>query len=107
MYQMRANPSEYLLRLQNRTSWLLGSDFRYRLPMNVSLFHTNEFVLATETAGDWQLTSSTGFSSMIAAQLYSEIKISYNVNNRPQQDRSEEHTSELQSRGQLVCRLLL
>lgn len=92
IYQVPATPSEDFVRRQNRTAWRLGSDFRHRLPMNVSLFHTNEFVLATETAGDWQLTSSTGFSSMIAAQLYSEIKISYNVNNRPQQDTKREDT---------------
>src|SRR5690625_5784570 len=30
-----------------------------------------------------------------------------NNNNNNNNDRSEEHTSELQSRGQLVCRLLL
>src|SRR5207253_8695349 len=31
----------------------------------------------------------------------------YRMSTKPEQHRSEEHTSELQSRGHLVCRLLL
>src|SRR5690625_4490419 len=38
----------------------------------------------------------------LAAQLYGEFKAFF-----PDNARSEEHTSELQSRGHLVCRLLL
>src|SRR5690625_1267920 len=39
---------------------------------------------------------------LVFASLYNDRAISYRVHKR-----SEEHTSELQSRGQLVCRLLL
>src|SRR5690554_7677860 len=34
-------------------------------------------------------------------------QVQYKINRRPRKNRSEEHTSELQSRPHLVCRLLL
>src|SRR5690625_3267562 len=37
----------------------------------------------------------------------SEVRILLQYRDTPYEDRSEEHTSELQSRGHLVCRLLL
>src|SRR5690625_6928452 len=43
--------------------------------------------------------------SMTCVSLLSSIKTDIKINMR--QSRSEEHTSELQSRGHLVCRLLL
>ncbi|MDQ2078295.1 DUF481 domain-containing protein [Marinimicrobium sp. ABcell2] len=92
VYREPDQPPEDFNRREERTAWRVGSDFRYRLPMNVSLFHKSEMVLATESGGDWQLTSSTGVSTMIAARLYSEVKIDYNVDNRPQQNTRREDT---------------
>src|SRR5690625_6570728 len=53
-----------------------------------------------------QLVVSVFFGKYSYQFLIEEIcqKCIYNNNKKP---RSEEHTSELQSRGQLVCRLLL
>lgn len=91
-YRVPDDPPADFERKEERTAWRLGSDFRYRLPMNVALFHKNELVVATESGGDWQLTSATGMNTMLAERLYSEVKVSYDVDNRPQQNTRREDT---------------
>lgn len=70
-----------------RGAWRIGMDFRYRLPLGVSLFHKNELVRAFEDTDDWQLTTGTGLSTVLADRLYSELKFDYNINNQPLQNR--------------------
>src|SRR3989475_4006589 len=43
----------------------------------------------------------------VRSELYFGVGEEQGAGNRPQADRSEEHTSELQSQSNLVCRLLL
>src|SRR5690625_6900357 len=47
-----------------------------------------------------------GLENLLKEEVNDEV-FSYDLREIPVQDRSEEHTSELQSRGHLVCRLLL
>src|SRR5690625_400043 len=57
--------------------------------------------LAAATAG------VEGFVSQAGLRQFKRLALSQVESLLARQDRSEEHTSELQSRGQLVCRLLL
>lgn len=60
-----------------------GLDFRYRLPRNISLFHRHQLTRSLEQSKDWVFESATGVSMPLAGQLYSEIKLDYNVDNLP------------------------
>src|SRR5437870_11113360 len=53
-------------------------------------------------ANDWRLAVDRGYEVQIEARGYNP-----DTNSTGSPSRSEEHTSELQSRGHLVCRLLL
>src|SRR5437868_12073848 len=71
---------------------------------------------STEKAGNWSpAPPSSGSSASAAIHSAAEPKIgnryhlkpTRQMKMRPRRERSEEHTSELQSRFDLVCRLLL
>src|SRR5690625_5876069 len=53
--------------------------------------------------GEWELDSNYLVSAEVTSEDPQIVTVKYN----PDAVRSEEHTSELQSRGHLVCRLLL
>src|SRR5690625_7792693 len=78
---------------------------------NIGFYLVN---LRTKEAEFYPVTSADEFSAMQSAEgslqqmrFHSTFPILISLNNRPYYIRSEEHTSELQSRGHLVCRLLL
>src|SRR5690625_6300279 len=52
----------------------------------------------------WETTESVGLG--VDINLLGNLNITADYFHRETRDRSEEHTSELQSRGHLVCRLL-
>src|SRR5690625_6886228 len=52
-------------------------------------------------------TCARRFVGKAALSLPGKVRASQRINMRANRTRSEEHTSELQSRGHLVCRLLL
>src|SRR5437870_7433556 len=56
---------------------------------------------------EWIDTTGASHSVEITPERYAHLRGPYNRRNVPEKFRSEEHTSELQSRGHLVCRLLL
>jgi hypothetical protein len=89
-YEVPEEPAPDFEDSDDRAAWRLALDFRHRLPLGVSLFHKNELVRSFAEAEDWQLTTATGLSTMLAERLYSEVKFDYNVNNQPQQDRQRE-----------------
>src|SRR5690625_5611415 len=68
----------------------------------------NGIVMGVLASGFWLLV---GWLVLKAGKLLDNIssskRIKYDPNVSYEGDRSEEHTSELQSRGHLVCRLLL
>src|SRR5690606_33934333 len=65
----------------------LAVDFRYTLPLGVSLFHNNELIQSFESEQNWHFISSTGLSAMVIGKVHSEIKLDYNVDNEPQPGR--------------------
>lgn len=83
-YFVPENPAPDFVREESRIAWRLGTDFRYKLPLGVSFFHRNEHVRSVEQDSDWQLTSTTGFSSMLVSRVHSEIRLDYEVDNAPQ-----------------------
>src|SRR5690625_2425349 len=83
---------------------ILGSILQYRMMEQLPVFFTSNYtmdqlqeILSTTTKGDVEKVK--------AGRIMERIKqVSLEV---PLSGRSEEHTSELQSRGHLVCRVLL
>src|SRR3712207_8736164 len=70
-----------------------------------TLFRSSGHVIAIQgVAADGQLTASTTTIRMVARRCSLTVRSSSSANPLV---RSEEHTSELQSRQYLVCRLLL
>src|SRR5690625_5895895 len=66
-------------------------------PALYSLRHTHASLMLDQRMSLWALSRHMGHASQaITEQVYAHLM-----------PRSEEHTSELQSRGHLVCRLLL
>src|SRR5690554_1502164 len=81
------------------------SDFRKRLSeeainiIDPSIKYTPDYVSIAYPNGD--VPSNTGVCTDVVIRAYRKLGIDL------QKERSEEHTSELQSRPHLVCRLLL
>src|SRR5437870_10021757 len=75
----------------------------------VTLNSWNSIAPTTRTAGQGgtAVTRFWGKLPMLAAALVITIAYTYAADTPLLEPRSEEHTSELQSRGHLVCRLLL
>src|SRR5690554_7016876 len=71
--------------------------------------HVPEFALLATTRGFGWVTPQGKFTFHLDYQRYivNSFEQEVLVNERKRCDRSEEHTSELQSRPHLVCRLLL
>jgi len=86
-YSIPANPEEGFIAEDKYTAWQFATDFRYALPLGVSLFHTNELIQSIEQGEDFYLRTTTGLSAMILRKVYSEFKVDYNHDNEPQQDK--------------------
>src|SRR5437660_2851726 len=83
-----------------------------RRPPRSTLFpYTTLFRSAPWNAGftqPWLMFRSLGWAERVSWLTWITVVLLYRAQPRRQgQRRSEEHTSELQSRGHLVCRLLL
>src|SRR5207253_9423011 len=74
------------------------------LPISISAFTTNSRTF--RCMGRWYMSSSVRSSKIIRKPRAPTLRCSAN-SATVSSARSEEHTSELQSRGHLVCRLLL
>ncbi len=83
-FEVPENPAPDFVREESRIAWRLGTDFRYELPLGVAFFHRNEYVRSFEQEDDWQLNSTTGFSSMLVSRVHSEVRFDYEVDNDPQ-----------------------
>lgn len=91
-YEIPENPEPDFEQVNERFAGRLGTTFRYKLPLGISFFHRNEMIRSLENDSDWRLTTNTGVSTVIAGELYSELKVDYNVDNQPQQDKKREDT---------------
>ncbi len=91
-YETPEEPDEDFEKISERFAMRLGTNFRYQLPLGVSFFHENEFLQSLEDSRDWRLITNTGLSALIAGELYSELKVDYNVDNEPQPDKTREDT---------------
>ena len=60
-----------------------ATDFRYEFPGGIAFFHNNELLYSLEDAHNWQLKTTSGLSSLILSQVYSELKVDYWVDNEP------------------------
>ncbi|MFC3156368.1 DUF481 domain-containing protein [Gilvimarinus japonicus] len=91
-YEIPDEPEDDFSEVNERFALRLGTNFRYLLPFGVSFFHENEITRSLEDSSDWRLTSGTGLSTLLAGSLYSEVKVDYNIDNQPQQDKEREDT---------------
>src|SRR5690625_6570752 len=84
--------------VMNKTAWVDFRDGKWQTEIDVRDFIMKNF---TPYVGDESfLTAPTQTTSELWDQVMDLTK-------QERENRSEEHTSELQSRGHLVCRLLL
>src|SRR5207253_7361341 len=71
------------------------------------MFCTNQDGVRGQRAKDWGLVDEIVKPQQFAEHVKQRALKLAESSDRPVDARSEEHTSELQSRGHLVCRLLL
>ncbi len=91
-YEIPDEPADDFEEVNERFAGRLGTNFRYKLPLGISFFHENELFQSLEDSNDWRLVTNTGVSTLIAGELYSELKVDYNVDNEPQPDKTREDT---------------
>jgi len=91
-YEWPETPTEDFEQVNERLGSRLGVNFRYELPLGISLRHNNEWIRSLDEGSDWRLTSSTSISTMIVGALRSELKVDYNINNQPQPGKRREDT---------------
>lgn len=91
-YEVPEEPADDFEVENERFATRFGTNFRYKLPLGIAFFHNNELVRSLEDDKDWRLNSNTGISTVIAGELYSELKVDYNVDNLPQPDKKREDT---------------
>src|SRR5690554_1060798 len=92
MYAIPPSPDTY-----GKTEEIIGNWFKQRGTRN-------KVILATKIAGPGLAWIREGKNRINKSNILAAVEASLG---RLQTDRSEEHTSELQSRPHLVCRLLL
>src|SRR5690625_7817264 len=85
--------------------WNIQQRFRYELERN-NLSHLETDTPASILSGGEAMRVSL-IGAMLSSADFLILDEPSNHLDRPNRQRSEEHTSELQSRGHLVCRLLL
>src|SRR5205809_5310268 len=88
-----------------------------RPPPRLTLFPYTTLFRSNTTSGQWEhdrmvrlvemVTTAAGESVDVAADVHTRLDVHSAVRLARDLERSEEHTSELQSRLHLVCRLLL
>lgn len=78
-----AMPTPEFEAVNTTAAWRWALDFRYVLPRNSSLFHRHQLTKSFEQSNDWRLETQTGISLPVTGQLYSEIKLDYDVDNLP------------------------
>src|SRR5699024_12845503 len=83
----------------------------YTLFPHTTLFRSQQEITATQQEIDQKQKLLTDFDTQLNTINHQEqelqTKLAVIKNNHANESRSEEHTSELQSRFELVCRLLL
>jgi len=70
-------------------NWRGGTDFRYRLPLSIGLFHRNEILWSLSNSDDWKFDSETEILMPLGAGLFSDLKIEYDYDNSLRSDRSK------------------
>src|SRR5690625_5566046 len=78
-----------------------------RGPLKSTLFPYTTLFRSRSAHGHTSATSTSNRSNVASATIDPARSCAARPEDTPGSSRSEEHTSELQSRGQLVCRLLL
>jgi hypothetical protein len=64
-------------------AWRWALDFRYLLPYNTAIFHRHQLIKSLEESEDWLLDFELGLSMPLMGQLYTEVKLDYDVDNLP------------------------
>ncbi len=77
---------------EERISWRLATDLRYKLPYSAELFHTNEFLMSVDDTADWEVGADIGISVPLGPGLYSEWKLEYDYDNTPVAGADKEDT---------------
>lgn len=73
-------------------AWRWSLDFRHLLMGKVQLFHKHQAIFSLEDSDEWTLETETGASAPFVGNIYGEVKIEYDVNNEPAEDKRREDT---------------
>lgn len=69
--------------------WRGGTDFRYRLPLSIALFHRNEILWSMSETDDWEFDSETGILIPLGSGLFSDLKVEYDYDNNLPNDQTK------------------
>lgn len=74
------------------TAWQWSLDYRQILFGKAEFFHKQLLIKSLEESEDWNLETETGISAPFIGSLYGEIKVDYDVDNTPADDKRREDT---------------
>jgi len=75
------------------TSARLSSQFRYKLPLNISIYNNNEFNQSADVSDDWKFNTDSGFSVPIGFGIAGDLKVDYQYQNSPPGENKKEDTA--------------
>ena len=73
-------------------AWQWTLDYRVLLFGRAELFHKHQLVKSLEESEDWTVETETGVTAPFVGKLYGEVKVDYDVDNSPAEDKRREDT---------------
>ncbi|WP_238526768.1 DUF481 domain-containing protein [Cellvibrio japonicus] len=91
-YEIPEDPEQLTDESASYAALRAATDFRYEFPGGIAFFHNNELLYSLEENSDWLLKTSSGLSTMILSNVYSELKVDYWIDNEPQPTKARSDT---------------
>lgn len=73
-------------------SWRAAADYRYSLPFGADFYHKSILLASLENGEDWEINTETGLGLPLFKGISTQLKLEYDFDNQPADNREEEDT---------------
>lgn len=87
-----ATPDPDFEKTRRFAAWQWTLNYRHLLLGKAEFFHKHQLINSLEDSNDWNLETETGISAPFIGKLRGEIKVDYDVDNSPAEDKQREDT---------------